>query len=85
MPSLSADMDFVQRDATVEGEWKMVTWIRAKLAQLHKDEEGQTIVEYALIIVLIALAVMLASPSLTSAIIQVFSETSSLLMKRPAY
>ena len=61
----------------------LVTYIRAKLAELRKDESGQTIVEYALIIVLIALAVLLASPSLTSAIVQVFSETSSLLMKRP--
>ena len=62
----------------------LATYIRAKLAELRKDESGQTIVEYALIIVLIALAVLLASPSLTSAIVQVFSETSSLLMKRPA-
>ena len=61
----------------------LTTYIRAKLAELRKDESGQTIVEYALIIVLIALAVLLASPSLTSAIVQVFSETSSLLMKRP--
>lgn len=62
----------------------LTTYIRARLAELRKDESGQTIVEYALIIVLIALAVLLASPSLTSAIVQVFSETSSLLMKRPA-
>ena len=61
----------------------LTTYIRAKLAELRKDESGQTIVEYALIIVLIALAVLLASPTLTSAIVQVFSETSSLLMKRP--
>ena len=62
----------------------LTTYIRAKLAELRKDESGQTIVEYALIIVLIALAVLLASPSLTNAIVQVFSETSSLLMKRPS-
>ena len=61
----------------------LTTYIRAKLAELRQDESGQTIVEYALIIVLIALAVLLASPTLTSAIVQVFSETSSLLMKRP--
>ncbi len=59
------------------------TYLRARLAELAKDQSGQTIVEYALIIVLIALAVLLASPSLTSAIVQVFVETSSLLMKRP--
>ena len=61
----------------------MTTWLKARLAQLHKEEEGQTIVEYALIIVLIALAVLLASPSLTQAIIQVFTDTSSLLGYRP--
>jgi Flp pilus assembly pilin Flp len=61
-----------------------MTWLKAKLGRLHKNEEGQTIVEYALIIVLIALAVLLASPSLTNAIIKVFSDTSSLLGYRPA-
>ena len=61
----------------------MMTWLKAKLARLHKKEEGQTIVEYALIIVLIALAVLLASPSLTNAIIKVFEDTSSLLSYRP--
>ena len=61
----------------------MMTWLKAKLALLHKEEEGQTIVEYALIIVLIALAVLLASPSLTQAIVKVFTDTSSLLGYRP--
>jgi|MudIll2142460700_1097286.scaffolds.fasta_scaffold2837342_1 Flp pilus assembly pilin Flp len=62
----------------------MMTWLKAKLGRLHKEEEGQTIVEYALIIVLIALAVLLSSPSLTQAIIKVFSDTSSLLGYRPS-
>jgi len=61
----------------------MITWFKARLARLHKEEEGQTIVEYALIIVLIALAVLLASPSLTQAIVKVFQDTSSLLGYRP--
>jgi Flp pilus assembly pilin Flp len=62
---------------------KVITWLKVKLAQLYSKEEGQTIVEYALIIVLIALAVLLASPSLTQAIIKVFTDTSSLLGYRP--
>ena len=62
----------------------MITWLKAKLARLHKEEEGQTIVEYALIIVLIALAVLLSSPSLSDAIARVFSDTSSLLGYRPS-
>jgi Flp pilus assembly pilin Flp len=61
----------------------MVTWLKAKLARLHKEEEGQTIVEYALIIVLVALSVLLANPSLTDAIVKVFSDASSLLGYRP--
>jgi len=60
------------------------TYLRARLAQLAKDQSGQTIVEYALIIVLIALAVLLSSPTLTEAIIQVFLDTSSLLGYRPS-
>jgi len=53
------------------------------LNRLSSEEQGQTIVEYALIIVLIALAVLLASPSLTNAIVKVFQDTSSLLGYRP--
>ena len=60
------------------------TYLRARLGQLAKDQSGQTIVEYALIIVLIALAVLLSSPTLTEAIIQVFLDTSSLLGYRPS-
>lgn len=59
------------------GIWEGVT-------ELCGDESGQTIVEYAMIIVLVALGVLLASPNLASAVVQVFAETSSLLTKRPA-
>jgi Flp pilus assembly pilin Flp len=45
----------------------------------HDDEEGQTMVEYVMMIVLVAIAVFVASPSITSAIIGVFSGTSSVL------
>ena len=56
--------------------------IRARLAGLQQDESGQTVVEYALIIVIVALAVLIASPTLASAVAEVFRETSSLLVKR---
>ncbi len=58
----------------------MLPYLRAKLSSLSKRDEGQTIVEYVLIIVLIALAVFAATPSITSAIINVFSYTSSKLV-----
>lgn len=47
--------------------------------RLTQEEEGQTIVEYALLIVLVALAIAAANPSLTSAIKGVFATTSSVL------
>ena len=64
------------------GSW--ISLLRVHSGRLSRDQEGQTIVEYALIIVLIALAVLLSSPTLTDAIIKVFSDTSSLLGYRPS-
>ncbi len=49
--------------------------------QTSKNESGQTIVEYVLLIVLVALAVFFASPSITSAVLGVFTKTSSVLAK----
>jgi Flp pilus assembly pilin Flp len=51
--------------------------------RLTQEEEGQTIVEYALLIVLVALAIAAANPSLTSAIKGVFGKTSSVLGNVP--
>ncbi len=47
--------------------------------KLFKDEAGQTMVEYVMLIVLVALAVFLLTPNIKSAIIKVFSNTSSAL------
>ena len=44
-----------------------------------KEETGQTMVEYVMLIVLVALAVFLMTPNIKSAIVQVFSNTSSAL------
>jgi Flp pilus assembly pilin Flp len=44
-----------------------------------KDDTGQTMVEYVMLIVLVALAVFLLTPNIKSAILQVFSNTSSAL------
>jgi Flp pilus assembly pilin Flp len=56
---------------------QMLPLLKAKLASLIQEDEGQTIVEYAMIIVLIALAVFASTPSITSAIVSVFTATSS--------
>jgi Flp pilus assembly pilin Flp len=50
-------------------------WLKSRL----QEESGQTIVEYVLLIVLVALAVFFASPSITSAVLGVFTKTSSVL------
>jgi Flp pilus assembly pilin Flp len=55
---------------------QIFTYLKARYG---KQEEGQTLVEYVLIIVLVALAILVANPSLTSAIVAVFRSTSELL------
>ena len=62
----------------------MLDYCRAYLANLksklfRNDDEGQTMVEYVMMIVLVAVAVFIASPSVTEAILDVFTGTSSLL------
>ncbi len=53
--------------------------LRANLSNLKDNEHGQTFVEYVMIIVLVALAVYIANPDITSAIMNVFTDTSSAL------
>ncbi len=47
--------------------------------RLSGDEEGQTMVEYVMLIVLVALAVFLLVPNIKNAIYAVFTNTSSAL------
>ncbi len=56
-----------------------LTYLKVWAEDSFKPESGQTIVEYVLLIVLVALAVFFASPSVTSAIMNVFTRTSSVL------
>ncbi len=56
----------------------MLTLYRKSIGRI-KDETGQTMVEYVMLIVLVALAVFLLTPNIKSAILQVFSNTSSAL------
>ncbi len=44
-----------------------------------KDEAGQTMVEYVMLIVLVALAVFILTPNIKDAILKVFQNTSSAL------
>ncbi len=57
---------------------QVLTYLRLRCGSF-RNESGQTIVEYVLLIVLVALAVFFASPTITSAILGVFTKTSSVL------
>ena len=46
-----------------------------------KSEKGVTVVEYALMLALIAIAVALAAPNIGSAVVGVFSKASSVMTK----
>jgi Flp pilus assembly pilin Flp len=46
----------------------------------HKTK-GVTVVEYAIMLALIAIAVAVAAPSVTSAVVGVFSKASSVMNK----
>ena len=55
---------------------KLYTWYKTSAADLKQrlmDEEGQDIIEYALIIVLIVLVALAGSPSIGQAISNVFA------------
>jgi pilus assembly protein Flp/PilA len=53
--------------------WSLWNRIKTNL----REEEGQTGVEYALLLALIALAIILANPNLRSVISSIFSNISS--------
>lgn len=66
---------------------KLYTWYKTTLADLRnrlRDEDGQDIIEYALIIVLIVLVALATSPGIGSAIQGVFSSVIGILESRPA-
>jgi len=48
---------------------------------MHKKNKGVTVVEYAIMLALIAIAVAVAAPNLTSAVLGVFSNASSVMNK----
>ena len=48
--------------------------------QLRSDEQGVTIVEYAIMLVLVAVVVIIANPAIQTALSTLFSGVSSFLM-----
>src|SRR6266567_584960 len=59
----------------------MMTFVLNSIARLHKDEEGQGLVEYLLILALVAFAATAGMGSLASYLNQAFSAIGSLLNK----
>jgi pilus assembly protein Flp/PilA len=57
----------------------MMTFVLNSLARLHKDEEGQGLVEYLLILALVAFAATAGMGSLASYLNIAFSDIGSLL------
>jgi pilus assembly protein Flp/PilA len=53
--------------------------LRVKLQNLMKQEEGQDLIEYALVAALIAVAAIAGMQSVASAVTSLFSQVSSLL------
>jgi Flp pilus assembly pilin Flp len=45
----------------------------------RKNEKGVTVVEYAIMLALIAIAVAVAAPNITSAVLGVFNKASSIM------
>lgn len=61
----------------VEKIKSLQTWLSDKL---QSDEQGVTIVEYAIMLVLVAVVVIIANPAIQTALSTLFSGISSFLM-----
>ena len=58
---------------------RLTSALKAMFEKPDSDETGQTMVEYVMLIVLIALAVFILTPNIKDAILKVFQNTSSAL------
>mgnify|MGYP001325743805 CR=1 FL=1 len=52
-----------------------------QMKRRNRKQKGVTVVEYALMLALVAIAVALATPNIASAVIGVFSKASSVMAK----
>ncbi len=57
----------------------MLNYLKAQLSQLKNDERGVTTVEYAVMIGLVALAVAIAVPGISDAVLDIFGAISTAL------
>jgi Flp pilus assembly pilin Flp len=66
---------FAQKHCFGGRELKMKNQVKL----FFSDESGQDVAEYALLLVLVGIAVAVASPTITDSILSVFSRTKSVL------
>ena len=59
----------------MEGLKQLILFLRL----LRKNQKGVTTVEYAVMLVLVAIAVMIAAPNISTAVVGVFTNISSRL------
>ncbi|HEX2769457.1 MAG TPA: Flp family type IVb pilin [Geobacteraceae bacterium] len=57
----------------------MIEWSYSKLPTILKNEKGQSMVEYALLLILIALVVAAAVPSISTAIGAAYGRVATIL------
>ena len=50
-----------------------------QMKRRNRKQKGVTVVEYALMLALVAIAVALATPNIASAVVSVFSKASSVM------
>ena len=55
----------------------MLNQLRQLCLIIRRDERGATMIEYAIMVVLVALAVLLLTPDLRSTVVQIFSTVAS--------
>jgi Flp pilus assembly pilin Flp len=61
-------------------------WVGASLrlnslrSDLANDQRGVTAVEYAVMLVLVAIAIILATPNISSAVVEVFGDLATFLV-----
>jgi Flp pilus assembly pilin Flp len=56
-----------------------LTYIKEMTMKKKSNEKGVTVVEYAIMLALIAIAVAVAAPNITSAVVGVFGKASSVM------
>jgi Flp pilus assembly pilin Flp len=68
-----------QRSLTGLADKKLRRILRRIFMFKSQKEKGVTIVEYAIMLALIAIAIAVAAPNITSAVVSVFSRASSVM------